>query len=243
MDKDTALINKIVDLALSDTELSALKERLYLDPDFKKKVSCYLESEAIVNQHYETAQNHEQIATWKEILDIEITSTRKKNTWKWIGGIAASFLLFFGILQTSLNIKNPELTVILKESWNKKIGLDYNTLRGADKNLLKTRVLTAFRYYENKEYDKTIQELSELKTTMPYYEDALLLRGLSLFKIGNIDEALKTLDTLSRYPTGKKNKEALWYKGLIHLELGNIKLAKRFLKIPDKKNTEIKLKK
>jgi len=69
-----------------------------------------------------------------------------------------------------------------------------------------------------------------------------LLRGLSLYQSENTDAALKTLDTLSQYPSGKKSQVARWYIGLIHLEQGNMDAASKFLIIPTTTNKEIKLK-
>ena len=241
-EKDIDLITRFFDLALSDDELKELEQRLLNDVEFREKLETYKEANHIVNEHYLDDDKQAKTDKWKAILktDKTIKSTKKTN-WKWIGAIAAGFALLFSFWVFNNTLQEPDLNKLLANAWDKKIGLDQNITRSASKDSIKDKITIAFKTYNKKDYQSTIHQLSNYKTATLYYEDVLLLRGLSYYKKNKIDIALKTLDTLSNYHTGKKSKVANWYQGLIYLEQGNIKAASKFLKLPNNNIKELQL--
>ncbi len=241
---DVELIDKYFEFQLSEEELVAFEKRILVDSEFEQKVLTYYESEVTTNVLFENHEQQQRAQKWKELLDKEHTPKSKVISlkWQWISGIAASILIIFGIWQFNTKTEPLDLTIALESAWNKKVGLDYNTLRSSVKDSLKNQIVNAYRNYENKKYDSTLVILNHFKKTSPYYEDALLLRGLSLYENGFIEVSLKTLDTLVNYPTQKKAKVALWYQGLIYLKEGNLIAAKKILALPEHKNNDIKLK-
>ena len=76
------------------------------------------------------------------------------------------------------------------------------------------------------------------KSDAELYQDALLLRSLSLHKLNQIDTAIKTLDTLQNF----NPVIAKWYKGLIYLSNNQIEKAEKFIIIPNNTDDSIKLK-
>ncbi len=241
-DKDIEYIEKFLNLELSDTELSEFEARLENEPAFAQKLNNYKLSVDLVEQKYTSDSENARVEQWRTIIKEEKDSKVITFSWKWIAGIAASVLvLFFGWRYTN-NMNSQDLAEITRESWDKKNGLDYRMMRTTDRDSLQQIILSAFDAYEQEKYKDAIAILEPFVSTTLYYEDALLIRGLSQYRIGNSTNALKTLETLSEFPTGKKAKVALWYQGLIYLDLGDKKAAKKFLLLPSDQNTEIKLK-
>ncbi len=242
-EKDKIYITRFFDLDLSRDELITFERRITEDLEFKQKVDAYEEAESFINKKYLTNEELVRSNKWKNLSNKHMGSENSKNiSWKWIGSIAAGFILLFSIWQINTSLQEPDMNQLIADSWNKKVGLDFNAIRGTTKDSLKQQILNAFNAYEKKEYQSTIGLLRNYKTAALYYEDVLLLRGLSYYKKGKIDIALKTLDTLSLYPTGKKSKVARWYQGLMYLEQGDTASAKHLLILPSNANHTIKLK-
>lgn len=242
-EKDIDLITRFFDLALSDQELIDFEIRLAKDDAFKQEVQAYREADFLVNETYQTSTEQVRTQKWKNLLDTDKNIKPLKNIpWKWIYSIAAGFILVFSIRQLNTTYQKPNMSQLIGDSWNKKIGLDFSVNRGAKKDSLKQKISLAYDAYNDKNYQTTINVLNDYKTSMTYYEDVLLLKGLSNYKKGNVDIALKMLDTLANYPTGKNSKVAQWYQGLIFLEQGNVQAAKEFLQLPENNTQEIKLK-
>ncbi len=242
-DKDIDLIIRCFDLALSDTELEAFEQQLLNDSAFRNKVETYKEAQRLINKNYPSNAEQLRFKKWKRLLKKqEAEKLIKRPSWKWLGGIAAACILFFSIWQLTFTSSSPNMEQHITNAWNKKVGLDYTAFRNATKDTIKQKIVTAFKFYKTKNYQSALNALRHYKTATPYYEDVLLLKGLSYYRKGKTTIALKTLDTLSLYPTGKKRDVARWYLGLIHLEQGNTKVAKRFLVLPENSNETITLK-
>ncbi|MEW7280329.1 tetratricopeptide repeat protein [Aquimarina sp. 2201CG1-2-11] len=240
-EKDITFIIRYFDFDLSEDELLVFEKRIEDDPEFAKKVTLYKDSIDIVEEAYQTNADKARIEQWKTQLNANQKAKSNKLSWKWIGGIAATIaLLFFG---WQLNTKSQQnIEVALTEAWHKKVGLDYKSLRNTKHDSLKSILLTAVDSYENEQYQYAINTLARFNTTIPYYEDALLIKGLSYYKKGAIEKALQTLDTLTQHHTQRKAKVARWYQGLIYLEMGKKQKAKEFLQLPNRHNPAIQLK-
>ncbi|GAA4277410.1 tetratricopeptide repeat protein [Aquimarina mytili] len=241
IDKDIEFIERFFNLELSDDELSVFEARIDVEPEFARKLDAYKESVDLVAQKYASSTDKDRIKDWQKLIDAKNNSRVIGLPWKWIGGIAASLVLIFYGWQYNKNMNQQDLANIIQESWDKKIGLDYRMMRTTNRDSLQQVIVTAFDAYEAQKYDKAISILEGFISNTLYYEDAMLIKGLSQYKAGNVTTALQTLETLSEYPSGKKAKSALWYQGLIYLDLGDKKAAKKFLLLPSDKNEEIKL--
>jgi len=244
-EKDITFIVRYMNFQLSEKELIAFEERMKTDEAFVEKVALYEVSEDTVRESFYTDKENERLQKWQIILEQKKNSILPNTNnipWKWIGGIAAGFLLIISLWHINRPLQKSELTALLEDSWNKKVGLDFNALRGTNIDAVKQIISSAFKEYEEGKYSEAMRILKKVNTSTTNYEDVLLLRGLSLYKIGSVELSLQTLDSLSTYSTGRKAKVALWYKGLIYLDQNEMELAKQFLKIPDTKNEEIKLK-
>ncbi len=242
-DKDIEFIERFFNLELSEEELQVFEERIDTEPDFAAKLDTYKESIDLVEEKHATQNEKLRSNRWKQILIEKEKETKVINiNWKWIGGIAASLVLaFFGWQYTNHN-QHQDLDVLIADSWSKNIGLDYRMMRSANQDSLQKIILTAFDAYEAKNYEEAIAVLEQFDSKTLYYEDALLIKALSLHKEGNTTNALETLKALSQFPTKKKAKVAEWYLGLIYLDLEDIEEAKKYLELPNNKNSEIKLK-
>ncbi len=240
-EKDLTIILRYFDLDLSDEELLFFEKRMEEDEEFAQMVRIYRESEKTVNQAYQNSDDNARIQQWRAQIEANQKPKIKNTPWLWVGGIAAAIaLLFFG-LQIN-NTSKQDFKLAVKEAWNKNIGLDYKSMRNVEKDSLKSIILTAVDSYENGKYRIAIDALQHFNNTMYYYEDALLLKGLSYYKNGKLKKAILTLDTLANYPTQRKAKTAKWYQGLIYLELDQLDKAKEFITISNNGNSVIQLK-
>ncbi|WP_282089706.1 tetratricopeptide repeat protein [Aquimarina algiphila] len=241
-DKDIEYIEKFFNLELSEDELSVFEARLEKEPEFAQKLKNYRLSIDLVEKEYTSDTEKTREEKWRAIVKEEKDPKIIKLNWKWIVGLAASFLLLFFGWQYIENTKQLDLAALTQDSWDKKIGLDYRMMRTTNHDSLQIIILNAFDAYEDKEYGKAYSILEPFIPTTIYYEDALLIRALSQYRLGNVEQSLRTLDTLSSFPSGKKAKVALWYQGLIYLDLGEKKAAQEFLLLPKSKDQNIKLK-
>ncbi len=241
-DKDIEYIEKFFNLELSEDELSVFETRLENEPEFAQKLKNYRLSVDLVEEKYTSDLEKVREEKWRAIVNEEKDPKIIKLNWKWIVGVAASFLLLFFGWQYTENTKQVDLAKIAQDSWDKKIGLDYRMMRTTNRDSLQQVIVNAYDAYEDKKFKDAITILEPFISTTIYYEDALLIKGLSHYRLGNVEQSLKTLETLSSFPSGKKSKEALWYQGLIYLDLGDKKAAQEFLVLPNTKDQNIKLK-
>ena len=247
-EKNNDLITRFFDLALSEKELLLFEEKTTNDPEFRKKVATYKEANTLVNKKYPTEGASARTQKWEKLLNAkkiaqQTAEPSKKIPWKWIGSIAAGFVLLFSIWQLSTTFQQPNMDDLLAASWDKKVGLmKYRTSRGTAVDSLKKQIYIAYNAYQNSQYQKAIDMLQRFETTNLNYDDAILLQALSYYKKGAIQKALELLDILSQSTNKKMASTAHWYLGLIHLEQGNTKKAKQFLEVPVRKNQELQLK-
>ncbi|MEW7292974.1 tetratricopeptide repeat protein [Aquimarina sp. 2304DJ70-9] len=242
IDKDIVYIERFFNLELSEDELLVFEARIDVEPDFARKLDAYKESMDLVEKKYISNSEKARVEKWRVIVNDEKDAKIITPYWKWIAGIAASIVLIFFGWRYSSNTKQQNLATITQASWDKKIGLDYRMMRTTNRDSLQQVIINAFDAYEEEKFKDAITILEPFISTTLYYEDALLIKGLSEYKAGNVSYALKTLETLSKHPSGKKAKVALWYQGLIYLDLGDKKAAKKFLFLPNDQNKEIRLK-
>ncbi len=241
-DKDIEYIEKFFNLELSEDELSVFEARLENEPEFAQKLKNYRFSVDLVEEKYTSDLEKVREEKWRTIVNEKKDPKIITLNWKWIVGVAASFLLLFFGWQYTENTKQVDLAKITQDSWDKKIGLDYRMMRTTNRDSLQQVIVNAYDAYEDKKFKEAITILEPFIPTTIYYEDALLIMGLSQYRLGNVEQSLKTLETLSSFPSGKKAKEALWYRGLIYLDLGDKKAAQEFLLLPNTKDQNIKLK-
>ena len=178
-----SLIEKYVNLDLSESELEVVEEKLQSDEDFISAFRLYQESRAIVNEY--------------------VTDSA--------------------------------------QAWDQDIGLDYLQIRNTGKDSLRGVLLLGFDYYDQNDFENSIEALQDFKAGDLYFEDALLIRGLSNYQLGNREKAIDLLSTLKDFPTGKKANVAKWYLGLIYLSENNELEAGKYIEIPENPDTGIKI--
>jgi len=238
--KDLAIIERYFDLDLSDNELLSFEDRLSADPSFSQKVQLFQESIALVKNKYSDKEEIRRVNKWRSAL--EKTTHEADDSWKYWGIAASLFMALIIGLVVYTNQKTIDYEKLAQNGWDKKIGLDYNSLRTGSDDSLKINVLTAYHAYSNQKYDAALKALQSYKSKDLYYEDALFIKSLTLYEMGQIKQSIQGLTELSKYPTGKNSKVALWYKGLIYLSTKQLDSAKSYLKIPADDSSELKLK-
>ena len=237
------LIEKYFNLDLSESELKIVEEKLLTDSSFTDLYNLYKESNELVNNTY---QQNSQTKSYSEIAEIiskenEIEKSKSislKNMFYAVAACMALLIVSILILETS---SDPDIELLSKNAWDKNMGLDNYTIRNGSRDSIKTVFLSAFDAYKQKEYQESIDILINFNSNDLYYEDALLIRGLSQYHLENNNAAIKTLEKLMKFPTGKKANVARWYLGLIHIDNKNLDDARKYLVIPEGKQSEIKL--
>lgn len=240
-DKDIMLIERFFNLDLTDEEMEMFDQRLKKDPIFDMQVKNYKRSIDLINKKLPDPDQKIRTERWKQLTN-ETETPNSKISRKQFITFAAVLLVLISSWYFFSTMNNNNLDALTMQAWNKNVGFSDYLLRNGTNSTSKTAVIDAFRLYKKKDYSSTIENLKKYDTSYRYYEDVLLLRALSNHKSGDSKKALKILDSLLNYPTKKLSEEALWYKGLIHLDLKEFSLAKKYLIIPEKKTEEIRLK-
>lgn len=239
---DISLIIRYFDLDLSEEEMIEFGKRLENEPSFAAKVKKYQESSVLVDRSYIDQDQRQRNSKWRELIGDIKTSSNLYDFRRIVAGAAAIllFLVSFWYLKSPSEKRNLEN--VAKQAWEKKVGFSDYQVRDNAGIKSKQRVLNAFSSYEKKDYESALQMLHKYSPSLFYYEDALLIRALSMYKSGKPSDALLTLDTLIKFPSGKLSKEARWYKGLIYLDLHDIESTKKYIELPNESNLEIRLK-
>ncbi|WP_298313934.1 hypothetical protein [uncultured Aquimarina sp.] len=240
--EDILLISRYFDLDLSEEEMIEFDKRMIQDPSFKLKVKKFSKSKTLVNQFIKNKKQEQRTNKWKELISDKQTTSASYQTFKWIGGIAALFVILISSWYYIHQSNNTNLDKLTDYAWNRKVGFENYLVRNNNVDPSKKIILEAYKYFEKKEYDLTIRTLKKYNTSQLYYEDALLIRALSKHKTDHTTIALQTLDSLINLPSKRLYKEALWYKGLIYMDIKDLESAKKYLDIPNDKNSEIRLK-
>ncbi len=246
-EKDNILIERFLNLDLSEVELTMFEKKLENDQELAETLQNYITAENLVDSELITKKELQRKQKWRDILNEKSYNEEEKSnafSWKKMGAIAASLLLFFSIWQFYKGSNEPNIEVALENAWNKKVGLQYSSFRSAEKDAIQKTISESYNAYNSGKYDMAINLIKgfTISNALEHIEDILLVRALSNYKIGNEKRALSTLDTLANYHTGKKSKTALWYMGIIYLEAGNTQKAEEFIEIPNFESKEIKLK-
>jgi len=237
------LIEKYFNLDLSDSELKIVEEKLLTDSSFIDLYNLYRESNDIVNESY---QRKSQIKSYGEIEsivseEIEFRKNKQTSFKKIFYATAACMVILIVSFLIIESFTGPDIELLSRNAWEKNIGLDYYTIRNSKRDSIKTVILSATEAYKQKEYKGAIDILVNFNSNDLYYEDALLIKGLSQYRMKNQKAAVNTLETLMNFHTGKKANVARWYLGLIYLDGKNMNDARKYLIIPDGKYSEIKL--
>lgn len=241
-DKDIMLIERFFNLDLTDKEMEMFDQRLKKDPIFNSQVKNYKRSIDLIGKKFPDPDQKIRVEKWKQLANEDKKYDNRVSRKQFISIAAAVLLVLISSWYFFSENNNNDLDILAIHAWNKNVGFSDYLLRNGTDNTSKTAVIDAFKLYKKKDYPSTIESLKKYNTSYLHYEDVLLLRALSLHKTGDSKKALKTLDSLLDYPTKKLYDEALWYKGLIHLDLGELASAKKYLIIPKKKTDEIQLK-
>ncbi|WP_299221170.1 hypothetical protein [uncultured Aquimarina sp.] len=239
---DILLIARYFDLDLSEKEMIEFDKRMTQEPSFKHKAKKYYNSKNLVNQSFKNKEQEQRTIKWKELISDKQIPSKSYQTFKWIGGIAAILVVLISSWYYVHQTTHVNLEELTDYAWKKKVGFDNYLVRNNNIEPSKKIILEAYKSFEKKEYNLTINVLKKYNTSQLYYEDALLIRALSNHKTGHTTIALQTLDSLVNLPSKRLYKEALWYKGLIYLDIKDLESAKKYLDIPDDKNSEIRLK-
>lgn len=240
-DKDIVLITRYFDLDLSEKEMESFDQKLQADPIFAAKVKRYQYSINLINKNYPNTDQKQQTEKWKQLIT-EDQATNKKTSLKWIAGIAATILALISSWYFMFPSQERNLNELTQKAWNKNVGFSDYQIRNSTESNPKQEVINAFKLYKKKNYSSVIKTLEKYDPSSLYYEDALLIRALSIHKTGNPKKAIQLLDSLTNHPIGKLSKEALWYKGLIYLDINDLQSARKYLNIPDNPTSEIQLK-
>jgi len=242
-EEDIKLITRFFNLDLSEEEFVTFEKRMLQDLAFQSKVNTYKMATSIVADEFKDKKEQPRINKWKNLLDEQETRKSSKNiSWKWIGGIAAAVAIVLSIWKGSDMFQQPKMDQLIATSWDKNVGLGYYTNRSDAQNPSQEKIVNAYLAYKDKKYKTAIDLLQYFKDDEQYFEDAVLIKALAIHKIGDSKKALDLLNTLTKNTTSNIAKTANWYKGLIHLDLGDHAAAKKFLELPNDANSQIKLK-
>lgn len=248
---------------LSKEERVRFLERMETDSSFKEKVVFEQQLFALLNDKnwsYATRKERNDILDYKKILKdpetqkikLSIADAQKiykdsnkqkkqlfnatRVRWQWVTGIAAIAILSFSLFQY-LTPTKVDYSPMLTAAWNKKIGLDF-VVRNSDSSNHVIEHLNALKMFENKQYDSLSSVLASYDDKSANYQNVLLLKALTRYKLKQTTNAIKTLDTLSQYSADISK----WYKGLMYLEAGNLDKAKLFIEVPNKNTEQIRYK-
>ncbi|CAM1366220.1 hypothetical protein [Tenacibaculum xiamenense] len=231
-DNDFEYIEAYFNLEFTEKENSVFEERLKEDLSFANKVDSYAKSLKLVDSINLNSEENNRKMQWKEILN-DVEKNKSVRKLYWFFGIAASLLVLIG-LNNYLFLSQPDYDSLVQQAWSKNVGLDF-ILRGTGADQTELDLNRALDLYKKKDFNRALNLLTPYESTSKKYNDILLLKALTFYRLHKEDIALKTLDTLQLTSV----HIAKWYKGLIYLEKSDIKSAERFLHISTS-NIEIK---
>ncbi|MEL6560549.1 MAG: hypothetical protein AAFQ94_20325 [Bacteroidota bacterium] len=238
-----SLIEKYVNLDLSESELELVEEKLQNDEAFITSFRLYQESQAIVNEYRPDSAKQK---TYGELAQVLANNSKKQGrgiTMNTAFAVVAASIAI--LIVTVFLIHNSEeerdLKLMAQQAWDQDIGLDYRQVRNTENDSARGVLLLGFDYYDQNDYQNSIDALQDFKAGDLYFEDVLLIRGLSNYQLGNREKAIDLLSTLKEFPTGKKANVAKWYLGLIYLSENNELEAGKYIEIPDNPDTGIKI--
>ena len=237
-DKDLEIIVRFFNMELSEEELEGFEKRLTNDQAFAEKVDIYEESQSLVNETFGDSVQAERTEQWKEAIRHPESSGRK---FRYLS-IAAAILVLLIAWQGYQFLSAPDYQALVENAWQKEVGLDYYAVRSNNPDEYRQEFLKGFDLFKAGKYQGSIQQLEKIANVSPYFEDAMLIIGLSQYKKGDSEGAINTLEGLKDYPTNKNAKTAQWYLGLIFLENDDLDNASKWLILPQKSNEEILLK-
>lgn len=238
-----SLIEKYVNLDLSEAELELVGEKLQHDEAFIHAFRLYQESQAIVNEY---APDRTKQKTYDEIEQVVTSDPKEQGRGIAMSTVFALVAAAISILIVTVFLINNsdderDLKLMAQQAWEQGLGLDYRQVRNTENDSMRSVLLVGFDYYDENAYQNAIDALRGFKAGDLYYEDALLIQGLSYYQLGNQDQAIDLLITLKEFPSGKKANVAKWYLGLIYLAENNELEAGKYIEVPAKPGSGIKI--
>lgn len=232
------LIPKYFAKELDEEERQAFEKKLSGDPDFIRQFNLFKQSKKVVDQTYDDGSKAALISEWKTDLG---NYKRQKQYKKWLvvslGGILlvlSGIYLYSDIDNKSRDNNTP--IALSQQAWldSPPLYYDNDEVRSdedQDADSYQLTITNSFKQYKEKKYKPAIETLSSFTSGTPYFEDALLIRGLCHYKLEEKAQALTLMEQIINLPNSTKKGNALWYSALIHLENDQITEAKTNLNL------------
>ena len=236
-EKDSNLILRFFSRELEAEERDAFEQKINEDPSFVKKFKAYRQVKEMVDQTYDDGYKAEQATRWKD--DLRAYKSRKRYRRLMVAaGLSIAIIACFFLLPDDFSFIEKEEPkpispiALAQEAWPISPPLNYSNNRSTDDGpdaYYRSLLAESFDYYSSGAYSDAIRVLDTFAVGIPYLEDAQLLRGLSLYALGQKEEALIEMEAVIQSEKDRKKGHALWYAALIHLELEEVGQARSYL--------------
>lgn len=227
------LISKYFSRELDEQERQVFENSLTNDPDFIRQFKLFRQSKEMVDQAYDDGSKAALTEEWETDLG-NYKQQKQRRQWL-IAGIGIILVVLLGIyLNSKPSPKSDSMPIALvQQAWEDSPTLYYGNLRSGEQqreDSYRVSIVNSFNLYEDQKYNTAIDTLSYFTPGVPYFEDALLIKGLCYYKLEKQPEkALILMKDVINYPKSKKRGQALWYAALIHLEKDQPEKAKEYL--------------
>ena len=213
------LIEQYFTKKLSHEAQKEFDHLMLTDPEFAKEVRFQNNLKAAI-------EKEEQDALKLQLQGFEVEENSIFNYKKWL--VAATVAVLLGVSGFWYFNSSIDTQKLYAENFEPSRNVVQPIVRGDAKTDLKTKAFTA---YEMKNYTKALQYFNELLKENPdetiafYKANVLLELNKTIEAVAIFKDNLKTTDSLD----AKNN----WYLSLAYLKIGDIKNAKKQLKILD----------
>lgn len=235
-EKDSNLILRFFSRELEAEERDAFEQKINEDPSFVKRFKAYRLVKGMVDQAYDDGYKAEQITRWND----DLRTYKSKKLYRRLmmaAGLSIAIIACFFLLLDDAFIEKEEPKPIspialAQEAWSISPTLNYSNNRSTEDSpdaYYRSLLAESFDNYSSGAYSDAIMVLDTFAVGMPYLEDAQLLRGLSLYALGQKEEALIEMEAVIQSEKDRKKGHALWYAALIHLELEEVEQARSYL--------------
>ena len=239
--QDLELIERYFESTLSLAELDLVSERLENDPEFRERLERYEEIHINVNNLLSDASEKEEMkADWQAMLRAEHAKdeakVRRGNFGKYLLAVAASVALlvvaFWGYdkFVSQAELETSGQMALATQYWEQTDRIKLHGERsGGQEDAFLVLLNEAKVLYQKREFQKAYTLLEKVPEKYEKYYAALMLQGKGLFREGKTRAAIGKFDAvLAR--SGKGGREqALWFRALAFLKLGEVELAKKDL--------------
>ncbi|MCG8327266.1 MAG: CDC27 family protein [Chitinophagales bacterium] len=234
-EKDSNLILRFFSRELEAEERNAFEQKINEDPSFVKKFKAYRQVKGMVDQAYDDGYKAEQITRWKD----DLRTYKSKKLYRRLmvaAGLSIAIIACFFLLSDDFSFIEKEEPIspiaLAQEAWPISPTLNYSNNRSTEDSpdaYYRSLLTESFDDYSSGAYSDAIMVLDTFAVGIPYLEDAQLLRGLSLYALGQKEEALIEMEAIIQSEKDRKKGHALWYAALIHLELEEVEQARSYL--------------